>query len=101
MEQKKRKSKPWNRRKGNRNHGTEENEIQKPWNRGSGMKKEGNMLWKRSMRHIFETTKGYRLRFGALLLAVLLGTATGALFPLPSGESWMKFFMKGGWKGFC
>ena len=50
------------------------------------MKKEGNMLWKRSMRHIFETTKGYRLRFGALLLAVLLGTATGALFPHAIGR---------------
>ena len=38
------------------------------------------------MRLVYETTKGYRLRLGALLLTVLLGTVTGALFPHAIGR---------------
>ena len=50
------------------------------------MKRERNASLKISMKHVFDTTKGYRLRLGALLFTVLLGTVTGALYPHAIGR---------------
>lgn len=50
------------------------------------MKREEKGLPKIPMKHIFETTKGYRLRLGALWLTVIAGTVTGALFPHAIGR---------------
>lgn len=52
------------------------------------------------MKFIYDTTKGYRGRFFFLLLSVLFGTVTGAMFPLVTGKIVDEIFYKQQMKGF-
>lgn len=52
------------------------------------------------MKFIYSTTKGYRGRFFLLLLSVLFGTVTGAMFPFVTGKIVDEIFYKQQMKGF-
>ncbi len=52
------------------------------------------------MKFIYSTTKGYRGRFFLLLLSVLFGTVTGAMFPFATGKIVDEIFYKQQMKGF-
>lgn len=52
------------------------------------------------MKFIYGTTKGYRGRFFFLLLSVLSGTVTGAMFPFATGKIVDEIFYKQQMKGF-
>lgn len=51
-------------------------------------------------KHIFDTTKGYRLLLGALFFTVIFGTVTGALFPYAIGKIVDQIFYERQLKGF-
>lgn len=51
-------------------------------------------------KHIFDTTKGYRLLLGALFFTVIFGTVTGALFPYAIGKIVDQIFYERQIKGF-
>ena len=52
------------------------------------------------MKHVFDTTKGFRLLFGALFLTVILGTVTGTFFPIAIGKIVDQIFYERQMKGF-
>ncbi len=52
------------------------------------------------MKFVYSTTKGYRGRFFLLLLSVLFGTVTGAMFPFVTGKIVDEIFYKQQMKGF-
>lgn len=52
------------------------------------------------MRFIYGTTKGYRGRFFLLLLSVLFGTVSGAMFPYVTGKIVDEIFYKQQMRGF-
>lgn len=52
------------------------------------------------MKHIFDTTKGYRLLFAGLLCSVLFATVTEALFPYAIGKIVEQIFYERQMKGF-
>lgn len=52
------------------------------------------------MKYIIGTTKGYRLQFGLLFLAVIFSTITGALFPSAIGKIVDQIFYVRQMKGF-
>ena len=64
------------------------------------MKKEDRTTAKGRMRHIFGTTKGFRLLLGALFLSVISGTVTGALFPYAIGKVVNQIFYQRQMKSF-
>lgn len=62
--------------------------------------KEGSGISAMHMKHIFDTTKGFRLLFGALFLTVILGTVTGTFFPIAIGKIVDQIFYERQMKGF-
>lgn len=52
------------------------------------------------MKFIYNTTKGYRGRFFLLLLSVLFGTVSGAMFPYATGKIVDEIFYKQQMRGF-
>ena len=52
------------------------------------------------MKFIYNTTKGYRGRFFLLLLSVLFGTVSGAMFPYVTGKIVDEIFYKQQMRGF-
>ena len=52
------------------------------------------------MKFIYSTTKGYRGRFFLLLLSVLFGTVSGAMFPYVTGKIVDEIFYKQQMRGF-
>lgn len=52
------------------------------------------------MKYIFQTTKGFRLKFFILFLTIIFSTITGALFPYAIGEIVDRIFYEREMKGF-
>lgn len=63
------------------------------------MERENTALWGR-IKHVFDTTKGYRAAFGALFFTVIFGTVTGAFFPIAIGKIVDQIFYERQMKGF-
>ena len=64
------------------------------------MKQENTIVSRGLLKHVFATTKGYRLLFGALFCSVIFGTVTGAAFPYAIGKIVDQIFYEQQMKGF-